>query len=104
MEEDAFNAIREGNLEKLNSLIKSGCNVNTQDEYGRTMLLVAASLGQAEIVRLLVDVGADVNQVNHDAQTVDEYTALAAAASKNQKHIIDYLAPKTNFELKKRFF
>ncbi|ORY80553.1 ankyrin, partial [Neocallimastix californiae] len=41
-------------------LIRSGANVNTKDEWGRTALMEAARNGCESIVQLLIDNGADV--------------------------------------------
>ena len=50
-----------GNLEKVQSFIEAGTDVNAQDETGMTPLLRAVSSEQAEVAKFLVDAGADVN-------------------------------------------
>jgi ankyrin repeat protein len=102
MENDLFDAVREGNIARLAKLINSGCDANAKDEEGVSLLTLAASLGYLEIVRLLVDAGADVNQINRYAQTVDDYNPLSAAASKGNRDIIDFLSPKIEPKLKKK--
>ena len=57
-----------GNLEKAVFLIGQGANVNALEKlgaYGYTPLLAAIEMGHAEIVRVLVEAGADVNLHNH---------------------------------------
>ena len=42
---------------------------NHPDENGRTPIHIAASVGQADIVKLLLDVGAAVDEKNDDGDT-----------------------------------
>jgi ankyrin repeat protein len=55
-----YQAIRNDDLPSLKALMKSQ-DINTRDRRGATPLMVAAAFGNAEEVRLLLDVGADVN-------------------------------------------
>src|SRR5205085_210069 len=49
-------------LEKIRLLVANGANVNARSKQGRTPLLIAASHdGASEIVRLLVDKGAEIS-------------------------------------------
>lgn len=55
-----ISAIRAGDLAKAGSLIQSGAaDVNGRDVRGLTPLMIAAGLGQPEIVELLLNAGAD---------------------------------------------
>jgi uncharacterized protein len=58
-------------------LIESGADVNQQDEQGWTSLNWAAGKGDLEIVRLLINKGADVLKVGRDQRTPYQI-ALAA--------------------------
>jgi ankyrin repeat protein len=50
-----------GDYEKIEKKIDKGANVNVKDDMGRTPLMFASLEGNAEIVRLLIEEGADVN-------------------------------------------
>ncbi len=54
-------AARWGRIQIVEELLGSGMDVDAQDEYGRTALVLAASGGQLEIVELLIEHGANVN-------------------------------------------
>jgi ankyrin repeat protein len=55
------NAARSGNLDAVQAAIKSGADVNEPDAWG-TPLHIAVSKGDDTIVRLLLDVGADIER------------------------------------------
>lgn len=50
-------------------LIDAGCDVNEQDEDGRTALLVAAGGDCVEVVKILVKGGANVNTTDDHGQS-----------------------------------
>lgn len=52
-----------GYAETLKQLIRSGGDINTQDADGMTAVYMAAYRGHNETVHLLIDSGADANQV-----------------------------------------
>lgn len=52
-------AIRAGDLAEVESLIRSGSGVNGRDAAGFTSLMIAAGLGQPQMVELLLAAGAD---------------------------------------------
>jgi ankyrin repeat protein len=67
-------AIESGNIEKLQSLINEGININLVRENA-TPLMLAASKGQIEIAGVILQAGANVNAKNDD-----NWTALHKAA------------------------
>lgn len=67
-----------------NELIESGADVNQQDEQGWTPLNWAAGRGDLEMVRLLIDKGADVLKVGRDQRTAYKI-ALAAGRAEAAK-------------------
>jgi ankyrin repeat protein len=73
---DAFiDAIEMNNLQKLKEMVNSGFDINIRlDEDGGTALMLAAMWGKLDIVKYLVEVGADVN-----ATAVSDF-ALSCAA------------------------
>ncbi|MDI6447531.1 ankyrin repeat domain-containing protein [Anaerobaca lacustris] len=69
-------AAREGDFERVRTLITSGADIDAKDPYhGETPLQVAASGQHAEIVAFLIDHGADIDVVGSHG------TALHRAAS-----------------------
>ena len=59
-------AIKNGDGAKAEELIKSGADLNQQDEQGWTPLCFAAGKGDLKIVTFLVENGADVFKVGRD--------------------------------------
>jgi len=50
--------------------LMAGANINAQEKlYGNTALVVASKYGYTEIVKLLLEAGADVNVKNKDGET-----------------------------------
>jgi hypothetical protein len=72
--------------EKALALVKSGFDVNTRDENGKTFLMIAAEDGSSEVVEALLDKGADVN-----AKTKDGYTVLMSAANGGDDMVVTLL-------------
>jgi ankyrin repeat protein len=71
----------------MQQLLQHGAAVNGSDESGRTALIDAASRGQAEAVRILLDAGADV-----EAKTkIEKNTALLLAADQGHVKIVQML-------------
>jgi len=79
-------AIKEGNLEKVKSLIQNGDNVNDIDIYGDSALIIATKLGNEQIVQFLLANRANVNQ-----QGVNGKTAIMWAASRGNIPIMTML-------------
>lgn len=61
-------------------------NLNRKQD-GTTMLHIAAAAGQAEIVHMLIDAGADINLKN----TYFKETPLASALNNKRKEVADIL-------------
>ncbi len=57
-------AVRNGDIEGLRSFIAQGGNINRKNREGWTLLMEAVDQGQTEIVKLLLETGADVNARN----------------------------------------
>lgn len=62
-------AISAGNVSHVQSLIKSGVNVNVTTISGKTPLMLAAFTGYADIVQLLIDGGANIHARDREGNT-----------------------------------
>ncbi|MBI3464562.1 MAG: ankyrin repeat domain-containing protein [Planctomycetes bacterium] len=96
-------AVREGRTADAMRLIAEGANVNFVDEEGDiTCLMLVAQEGNPELVRALVEAGADVNAVAFGFASPTTRTALMCAAVKNHRYVYQFLAPLTDpYELKR---
>ncbi len=92
---EVFDLIEDGNIACLTKFIPSDYDVNVQIEDGFTPLMLAASLGNLEIVKRLVEAGADVNQID-----VYGTSPLMFAADQRFFDVFNYLAPLTSSEIK----
>ena len=76
--------VRKNRIDVVRTLILQGDDVNSRDAFGdNTGLHWAASLGLAEMARLLIDNGADLEIRNHDGNT-----PLHWAAGEGQKELV----------------
>jgi ankyrin repeat protein len=63
-------AARRGNLEKVNQLIKKDkASVNKSDENGFTALMIAATRGNLDCIKALINAGSKVDQADTDGRT-----------------------------------
>jgi len=62
-------AVKNGNYDEAEKLIKNGADVNQQGEQGWTPLNFAAGKGSLPMVRLLVENGANIFKVGRDLRT-----------------------------------
>ena len=61
-------------LKFITWLLDRGADVNTIEPHtGDTVLMLAANNRRVDLVRLLLERGADVSQVNHDGKGVLDY-------------------------------
>ena len=79
-------AARKGDLKEVIRLLNDGADINAQDQYGDTALMVASWKGHVEVVKALLDKGAEVN-----ARDKFEYTALIDASNNDYLEVMqDY--------------
>jgi ankyrin repeat protein len=83
-----IDAIYGSQTKRVASLILRGAPVNGSTKAGSTPLYVAAVQGEAEIVRLLLEAGADPNRESMDET---EGTPLCAAAAHDRAEIVRLL-------------
>ncbi len=68
-DEDLLNAARDGNVNKVERLIREGANVRANDELGWTALHWASYRGYLRVARLLIEEGASVSTPDKWGQT-----------------------------------
>lgn len=56
--------IKRGDVETLHAALKSGLDPNLSNQYGWTLLMLAAMRGNTSIGKLLIEAGADVDHRN----------------------------------------
>jgi len=78
-------ACAEGDYDFVQTLVKTGININGIGSEGFTPLMMAASENEAEIVNYLLIEGADVNQIS------EGWTALLEAADEGSLESMKYL-------------
>jgi len=87
---DLHSAVFTENLEVIRQHIKAGSDLNAlEPSRSSTPLITAAFLGKAEIAKILIDAGADLNY-----QNVDGSTALHTAAFFCRVEIVEALLAK----------
>jgi len=74
---DLIYAAWDGNMEKVQELIKTGADVKVQHERGVTLLHLVAAHGNKEIVELLLEKGVKVDAKNNYGQTPLHFAAYA---------------------------
>ena len=78
-----FNAVFNGNLEKITELLKDGIDPNIQDDNGFTALILAASQSNFSVVNSLLDNW----HVNPNIQNSEGFTALIVALARDISEI-----------------
>ena len=85
--ETAFHyLIIESELDRAAKLLEWGSDINTQDYYGATPLISAATISQLETVKWLVARGA-----NLELKTINKETALSWSTSNENASVFQYL-------------
>src|SRR5215216_1981010 len=88
--EEFFAAARRGDAAALKAFLDKGVDVNSKTRYGATALSYACDKGHVEVVRLLIERGADVNV----RDTFYGEVPLGWAAGKGHVEIIKLLLDK----------
>ena len=82
-------AAQAGDLNRVQTLLDSGADLNAKDETTRTSLMYATIKNHRDVVQLLLDRGADVNMRNDLGET-----ALTLAAQQGHPEIAQVLIRK----------
>lgn len=88
-----ISAIKQNNLSLVRNLIRLGANVNMQipDDYAFTPLFQAyISNASLEIIKLLINSGADVDVENEEGFTLLMYICVLVTESSNQTYVEKY--------------
>ena len=88
--DELLTAARKGDLAQVKALLDKGVDVNSKSSYGQTPLFFACDRGHTEIVRLLLERGANPNVKD----TFYNATALTWAADKKRLEIVQMLLAK----------
>ena len=83
-----IDAILGSRIAQVAALVARGAPVDSNSPYGSTPLYEAAIQGEAEIVRILLDAGADPNK---ESAGKSEGTPLCAAASWGHSEVVRLL-------------
>ncbi|ORX83059.1 ankyrin [Anaeromyces robustus] len=75
-------------LDILDCLVNKNLNINSQDEVGHTPLIYAIHRGNFNIIKYLIEHGADIQIVNRKIET------LKTIIDRGQLNILDYLINK----------
>ena len=73
-------------LQKAEEVLAQGINVNGQDAYGRTALMMQVKAGNLELVKLLLDHGANVNAKDKAGNTALHIAKEAKKANPTATH------------------
>lgn len=69
-----FYAVNEGRIDMVRFLFsRYNFDINAKDRYGRTALMVAAARGNIRMIDTLIELGADLNAVDHDGWKAFHY-------------------------------
>ena len=85
--DDFIDAARIGDFKLVSRFIANGINVNVKDPYSRTPIYFAASNGHEDVVKLLLDYGADIKLKD----TIKEWTPLHVAAASQTPQVVELL-------------
>ena len=89
-EESIFGAIEHGDIKLVNKHLSNGADVNARGHYGTAPLVIALRGNHTEIVKLLINKGADLNANKNS----DEETPLHVAVRNNNFEISKLLIEK----------
>lgn len=84
-------AARLGLPKVLQTLITSGCNINSRTDAGDTALMICAKYKHEECLRVLAKAGADFGLVNADGKSVSSIAGLKRWSLGFQQAILDVI-------------
>jgi ankyrin repeat protein len=63
--ERLFKGAKEGKVEEVNYCLNNGVNIDSKDGNGFTALMVAATRGKQEVIKVLLDKGAYMEAISN---------------------------------------
>lgn len=75
-EQDLLAAAAEGDIAKVNGLIKDGVDANAINSLGRTGIIAAAWRGHYDVVKSLLEAGVDIDAVDNQGGTALTWAAV----------------------------
>lgn len=91
MNNEALLAVRDGNLEKLKELIKQySIDINARDSRGSTLLHHAARHSHPELMKYLLEIGADILAIDNQQRT-----AFYVAVLQEKKEVVSVILHET---------
>ena len=85
--EEIFDAARNGEVEKIRQLLDNDKNLlNSKDQSGKTPLHFASQYGHFDMVKILIERGAEVNVENNNGETPLHY-----ASAYGQENVAEFL-------------
>lgn len=85
-----LNAINRNNLQQVEELIRQGADVDELDRNGDAPLVMAAYKGYADIVKALLEAGADVRAVDPGMKATALHAAAYAGQTEAAKLLVAY--------------
>ena len=85
-----MDAVNQNNADKVKGLIAQGVDINEKDSSGDAPLVIAAYKGYDEIVRLLLEAGADVTVVDPGMKATALHAAAYAGRTEAARLLIEY--------------
>lgn len=98
--EDLLKAADEGNLENVKKAINNGANINSSDTEGMTALMYASMKCHLELVKILIDNGADFKLENYGLNALS-YATTAIITNKEDPNINEKTKELIKFLLEK---
>lgn len=87
--EKFYEAVRQGNSQKVRSLLNAGQDVSVRDQRFNSALHIAAAANQVECLRILLDAGASWKAMNYKCRT-PLHVAAANASAESLACLLDF--------------
>ncbi len=96
---ELINAISNNQIKKVKLLIENNADVNTTDNNGIAVLLIAVDKGYKDIITLLIENNVNINVTDNNGDT-----ALTIACYKEYKEIVKFLLDnEANIDIKDNY-